>query len=140
VTQQRIIRGARAVAGGYQVEVEVTNAYTDGASRFDRVFVTLSEMRGKTPEQRRQAIVDALDVDPLADGVKDAAASAPAVTRDILEDRMEGLYADWQRWKNTRQEAQSRALPAGAVTALTNREDAAWAKYLTAIQEWRSAP
>jgi len=139
MTQQRIIRGAMPAAGGYQVEVEITAAYTDGRSRFERVYLSTAELRGKTPEQKRQAILDALDDDPM-DGVAGVEVSAPTVTKGILEDRMEALYADWQRWKNTRLEAQARAIAAAAVTALTNREDAAWTKYLQAIQAWRTAP
>ena len=139
MTQQRIIRSVLPSAGGYRVEVESTGAYTDGRSRFDRVYLTAAELRGKTPEQKRQAILDALDDDPLA-GVAGVEVSAPTLTKAILEDRMETLYADWQRWKTTRVEAQARSLAAAVVTALTNREDAAWTKYLQAIQAWRAAP
>ena len=139
MTQQRIIRHAEPSPGGAFIDVEVTNAYTDGRSRFDRVWVSRDELRGKTPSERAQAIFDALD-DDLLEGVRDQPASAPAVTKDILETRMQALYADWKRWKDTRQEAQTRALPAAAVNALTNREDAAWGRYVTAIQAWRSAP
>lgn len=135
----RIIRNAEPAPNGYIVEVEVTAAYTDGSSRIDRVFVATSELRGKTPEQKRQAILDALDDDPM-DGVAGVEVSAPTVTKPILEDRMTGLYADWLRWKTTRTEAQARSLAAAVITALTNREDAAWAAYLASIQAWRTAP
>lgn len=56
------------------------------------------------------------------------------------EREMEEQFGDWQRWKLTREEAQSRALPGAVVTALTNRENAAWTAYAEAIQRWRQAP
>lgn len=60
----------------------------------------------------------------------------PAKVR--AEREMEEHFGDWQRWKLTREEAQARSLPAAAITALTNRENAAWAAYAGAIQEWRT--
>lgn len=134
---ERIVRKVRQVAGGYLLEIEVTQAYTDGRSRFDEVFVADGAVRGKTPAQKLQAVYDALS-DDLAD-VRGTAVSAPAATKDIIEDRMVALYEDWQRWKATRAEAQARSLAAGVITALTNREDAAWAKYVQSIQVWRNA-
>lgn len=136
----KLIRYHEHAPGGYWVAVEVENAYTDGSSRFDRVFVPTADLRGKTAEERRQAIRDALDDDPLAGIAGQDADSAPTQTKAVLERRMEALYADWQRWKATRLEAQARSLAAGAITALTNREDAAWARYVVAIQAWRNAP
>lgn len=121
------------------VAVEITDAYTDGSSRIDRVFVAREDLRGRTLEERRQAIMDALDDDPLA-GIAGVEASAPTQTKAIFERRMDELFADWQRWKTTRLEAKARSLPAGVVTALTNREDAAWAAYAAAILQWRGAP
>ena len=56
-----------------------------------------------------------------------------------LEIQMEDRYADWKRWKDTRVEAQSRGMAALVITALTNKEDASWAAYATAINEWRLA-
>lgn len=61
-----------------------------------------------------------------------------------LELEMEDAYDDWQRWKNTRIEMQTRwpsPTPAqqAAITAVTNRENAGWAHYLTALNEWRTA-
>jgi len=134
------IRSHEQAPGGFWVTIEVENAYTDGTSRFDRVFVPIEDLRGKTAEERRQAIRDALDDDPLAGIAGEGADSAPMQTKAIMERRMEALYADWQRWRNTRIEAQARSLAAAAITALTNREDAAWAKYVVAIQAWRQAP
>lgn len=132
------IRRSEPAPGGYWIEVEVPQAYTNGDSRFDRVFVARDELRGRTPEERRQAILDALDDDPLA-GIAGQEVVAPPETKAIFERRMESLYADWQRWKNTRIEAAARSLPAGAVAATTNREDAAWAAYAAALLRWRAA-
>lgn len=61
-----------------------------------------------------------------------------------LELEMEDAYGDWQRWKNTRIEMQARwpsptPLQQAAITAVTNRENAAWAGYLNALNEWRTA-
>lgn len=61
-----------------------------------------------------------------------------------LELEMEDAYGDWQRWKNTRIEMQARwpsptPLQQAAITAVTNRENAAWADYLNALNEWRTA-
>jgi hypothetical protein len=135
----RIIRNALTAPGGYWIDIEVPGAYTDGTSRIDRVFVAREDLRGRTLEERKQAILDALADDPLA-GIAGREASAPTQTRAIFERRMESLYADWQRWKNTRLEAQARALGVASMNALTNREDAAWAAYAAAILQWRSAP
>lgn len=101
-----------------------------------------------TVNQRNAALFDIMGLlfnnddsalaDDLAD-VRGTAVAAPAATRDIIEDRMVALYEDWQRWKTTRVEAQARSLAAAVITALTNREDAAWAKYVQSIQVWRNA-
>lgn len=139
MTQQRIIRGAEPYRGGYLFDVERTEAFSDGSSRFERVFLERGEVVGKTPSQKVQAILDALDDNPL-DGIAGLDASVPpAVTKAIVEDRMVAEYEDWQRWKTTRVEAQARSLAAAVITALTNREDAAWAKYVQSIQAWRNA-
>ena len=61
----------------------------------------------------------------------------PAKVR--LERELEDAYADWQRWKATRIEAQARSLQAIIINALTNREDAAWTTYVAAIQSWRQS-
>lgn len=136
----KLIRSHEQAPGGFWVTIEVENAYTDGGSRFDRVFVADKDVRGRTAEERRQAIRDALDDDPLAGIAGEDADSAPTQTKAILERRMEALYADWQRWKTTRVEAQARSLAQAVITALTNREDAAWTRYVAAIQAWRQAP
>ena len=134
------IRSHEQAPGGFWVTIEAEDAYTDGSSRFDRVFVPIEDLRGKTAEERRQAIRDALDDDPLAGIAGEDADSSPTQTKAILERRMEALFADWPRRKTTRTEAQARSVAAAAITALTNREDAAWARYVVAIQAWRAAP
>lgn len=138
---QRFIRSREPAPGGYWVDIEVTEAFTDGTSRIDRVFVTESELRGKSAAERRQAIYDALKAqDEVLSGVAGQVADEPAQTKAIYERRMEVLYADWQRWKATRLEAQARGLQAVIITALTAREDAAWTRYGQAILAWRTAP
>lgn len=135
----RIIRSSEAVAGGYIVTIEVTNAYTNGESRFDRVFVERSAMVGKAKAQRRQAVFEALDDDPVGD-IAGEAVVEPTATKEIFEARSIAKYEAWQRWKTTRVEAQARSAPAPVVTALQNREDAVWAEYLALLQAWRAAP
>ena len=136
---ERIIRGRQQVPGGYLIEVEVTEAYTDGRSRFDTVFVEAEKLRGtRTAAQRLQAVWDAVE-DAQLDELTGNAVAAPAVDRDILEDRMVELYERWQRWKATRAEAQARGMASAVVTALTARENAAWAAYGDAIAAWRNA-
>ena len=125
--------------GGWWVTVEVPSAYTDGTSRFDKVFVPRDAVTGKTPEQVRQAVKDAVDDDPLAP-LLGATVTTPTQTKPVFEDRMVAQYERWRRWQQTRVEAQSRALAAGVITALTNQENAAWSDYATAINSWRLAP
>lgn len=129
----------RRAPGGWSVSVEVENAYTNGASRFDEVFVSDQAIAGKSREEVLQAVLDSLD-DPFG-GLRGADLSAaPTQTKAVLEARMVALYAVWVRWRDTRAEAQSRALAAPIITALQNREDAAWAAYASAINQWRLAP
>lgn len=131
----RIVRGSKPCPGGEMVEVEVTGAYSDGRSRTDFVFLPASR-RVRTREQ----ILDALDRASRNTGRSARGQTiAPQTSKAVLEDRMEDLYADWQRWKTTREEAQARSVPAPIVTALTNRENALWALYVAAINQWRLA-
>lgn len=139
MTQERIIRAATRVPGGYTVQVEVTNAYTDGTSRFEEVWVSRDAIVGKTPDERRQALFDALVDDPIAEIAGETVAE-PTATKDILEARMVARFADWQRWKATREEAEARGLAANVITALTARVNAAWTAYVALIQAWRVAP
>lgn len=135
----RIIRSFERTNGGFNITVEVTGAYTDGSSRLDTVWVSRDDMRGKTQQQRRQAIFDALEDDPLGDAAG-LPAERPAQTREVFEDRAIAKFEAWQRWKLTREEAQARGLAGGVITSLTNREDAAWSDYLDVLIAWRSAP
>ena len=123
--------------GGYMVTLEIPGAYTDGSSRFEKVFVPFEAVRGKTPAQKRQALFDAI-ADELG-GFVGAEVSEPPATKEILEDRMTAKYEEWQRWKTTRVEAQARSLPGNQVNALANKEDAVWAAYVALIQAWRAA-
>lgn len=65
------------------------------------------------------------------------ASEQPAKVR--IEVEMEDLFADWQRWKETRLEATARAMGSAVITPLQNRENAAWTAYMAAINRWRSA-
>ena len=56
-----------------------------------------------------------------------------------LEIYMVEKYETWLRWRTTRLEAQARSMAAAIITALQNKEDAAWVEYATAINAWRTA-
>lgn len=64
MTQERIIRAATRVPGGYTVQVEVTNAYTDGTSRFDELFVPVAAAN-PTADELVEAVSVAMDEDPF---------------------------------------------------------------------------
>lgn len=133
------IHSKERTTGGWNVTIEVPNAYTSGESRFDRIFVSDAAVRGKTADQVRQAVKDALDDDPLA-AVLGETVAAPTPTKAIYEDRMTTLYADWQRWKLTHAEAVARGVSAAVITKLLNRTNAAWSVYVDAIVAWGTAP
>lgn len=124
--------------GGFEIEVEVENAYTDGSSRFDRIFVAHADMPTGTREEAQQAALDAFQRRPL-DQLIGQALTAPAQTKAVLEVAMVALYEDWQRWKITRLEAEARLLASAIITALTSRENTAWTQYATAVNAWRLA-
>ena len=62
----RIIRKSRPCPGGRMVSIEVTEAYTDGRSRLEEVFVPDSAVRGKSAAEKRQAVFEAMG-DPIAE-------------------------------------------------------------------------
>jgi hypothetical protein len=67
MTQQRIIRNYERAPGGWYVRVEITNAYTNGESRYDRVFVAEAELVGQDDDGVMEAVTRAtLDPAPLA--------------------------------------------------------------------------
>ena len=131
----RIIRSSRPCPGGRLVSIEITEAYTDGRSRLEEVFIADAAVRGKTPAEKRQAVFEAMG-DPVADVAGEEVAE-PQVSRDIVESRMVPLYETWQRWRATRLEAEARNMNAAVRLALTTREDLAWAAYVAAIVAWR---
>ena len=124
------------VPGGWMVDLEIPNAYTDGTSRFERVFVSRDDVPGNTADELLDAAHDALTNDPAAQAIGQDVTAAQA-TKAGWEARITKLFARWQMWKAIRVEAQARSLPAAAVTALTNRENAAWTALLDALTEWR---
>jgi len=134
----RRVVGGEPVAGGWMVSVEVPNAYTDGTSRFERVFVSRDDVPGNTADELLDAAHDALTNDPAAQAIGQDVTNTTA-TKVVWEARITKLYTRWQQWKTIRLEAQARSLPAAAVTALTNRENAAWSALLDALTAWRAA-
>ena len=96
------------------------------------------------------AVIDSLgrdqmlefDHNPTDQEVIAAVPPAPALvptSKAAIEDYARDQYETWQRWKNTKAEAVTRALPAAVVTALTNRENAAWGDYVATLNAWRTA-
>jgi len=130
------ITGYERAPGGWFVNLEIPNAYTDGTSRFERVFVARDDVPGNTADELLDAAHDALTNDPAAQAIGQDVTGATA-TKAVWEARLTKLYTRWQQWKAIRVEAQARSLPAAAVTALTNRENAAWSALLDALTEWR---
>lgn len=66
MTQARIIRGSERVSGGYRVRIEVTEAYTDGSSRFEHVFVPEEDVAQGDENALLEAVAkSALDAKPL---------------------------------------------------------------------------
>lgn len=132
----RRITGYRRVAGGYEVTIARDGAYTDGGAAIETIVITVE------PTATREEIIDAIRTalrDPLR-RLRGVDVDAPITeTRALWERRAERAYETWRRWKTTREEAQSRSLPAPAVTALTNRENAAWDAYLAILTAWRAA-
>jgi hypothetical protein len=63
----RIIRDYERAPGGYYVTIEVTNAYTNGESRFDRVFVAEADIAGQDDDGVMDAVTRAaLDPAPIS--------------------------------------------------------------------------
>lgn len=95
--------------------------------------------RTETIDSSGATIVEERDVDTNALLRRFRAQADVQPLKVRLEEEMAERYGDWLRWKTTRVEAQARGVAAVVITALTNRENAAWAQYATAIQEWRTA-
>lgn len=134
-----IIRDVQRTATGYKVIVETPAAYADGFARVDDVHLPREALQGKSREERIEAIRAAI-ADKHRD-LRDVDLDLPITeTKAIWESRMLARYERWQRWKVTREEAESRTLSAAIITALTTAEDAAWAAYAQAINAWRQAP
>ena len=96
-----------------------------------------------------------VDTDALLRRIVRPDAEQPLKVR--LERAILERYADWQRWESSRAfhvaqgqsyydaVAGAAGLPTGAgpygvaTTAVTNRRDVAWGRYLVALNEWRMA-
>lgn len=132
----RRIKGYRRVAGGYEVIIAREGAYTDGSAAIETIVIAVD------PTASREEIIDAIRTalrDPLR-RLRGVDVDAPITeTRALWERRAEAAFAAWQRWQLTADEAALRGLPAPAINALTNRENAAWDAYLAILTAWRSA-
>lgn len=91
MTQQRIIRNHERAPGGYYVTVEVTHAYTNGESRFDRVFVGDADLAGQDDDGVMDAVTRAaLDPAPLA-RVRDMDVAAYRELQRVTDKPIEAL-------------------------------------------------
>lgn len=91
MTQQRIIRDYERAPGGWYVTIEVTNAYTNGESRYDRVFVAEAELVGKDDDGVMDAVTRAaLDPAPLA-RVRDLDVAAYRELKRVTDKPLEAL-------------------------------------------------
>jgi len=126
---------------GFNVRIEIPDAYTDGTSRYEEVSISAQEARGKTQDQLRELVRQHVEDDSSAMATLGGINLATPVPdrKDALELNMRRQYEEWQQWKNTRLEAQARALGAAVISALTTRENKEWTDYVTAIQRWRAA-
>ncbi len=128
------------------VKVEIPGAYTDGTSRFDQVFVPDAAVRGKTPEQVRQAVKDVIDDDPLGQ-LLGATVTQPSQTKPVWEERARVTVDDWQDWQWRLDHVadypgyalMTTAQQTGVRTAITNRRDAAASRDWDVLTAWRAA-
>ena len=89
--QQRIIRNYERAPGGWYVTIEVTNAYTNGESRYDRVFVAEAELVGQDDDGVMDAVTRAaLDPAPLA-RVRDLDVAAYRELKRVTDKPIEAL-------------------------------------------------
>src|SRR5687767_11091609 len=115
----------------------IRGRFSDGS---DRTVVVLTDWTVTIRDDTGQVITATFDHDPTADELDALAPQGLQVvptSKAGLERALEESYSDWLRWKTTRLEAVARSAPALVVTALTTRENAAWAGYLQMLQSWR---
>lgn len=130
------IVSSRPVANGFEVEVEIPNAYTDGKSRFERFQI--GARQDATKAEIAAAIANALR---MAADLRGADVPDAPSTKAELEPLLQAPYERWKRWHDTHAEAVARGgLPAAVITALQNRRNDAWTAYLDALNRWRAAP
>lgn len=91
MTQQRIIRDYERAPGGWYVTIEVTNAYTNGESRYDRVFVAEAELVNQDDDGVMDAVTRAaLDPAPLT-RVRDLDVAAYRELKRVTDKPLEAL-------------------------------------------------
>ena len=135
----RKIVGIEPVPGGYAVDIEVTGAFTDGSSRFDKVHVPAALVDGRTVEEITQAVADAVNNAPLAQLVG-VTLAVPAATKELLVQQIEAAYASWQMWKAINAEVVARNVGGLALqSALANYAEDRWTRLLNILSAWRTA-
>lgn len=131
------ITDVRHAPGGFEITVEHVGVYTDGSSRFERVFVAGQDVLGASPEAAMDAVRDAWNSRPAVVGME--LDGAVVATREVFDRRAARAFARWQRWQTTRVEAQARGMAAGVISDILAEENAAWTAYLAILNAWRQA-
>lgn len=138
----RIVR-QEVVPGGAIVTVETPGAFTNGDPRVETVFLSRSELIGRTREEIIQSVRDEIGGrGPLDDVVGVDLAAPPTETKQTLERKLDNSLADFMAWQFRLDHVSAYGLGAAQTTALTNaltkRRDAAAARDLELLQRWRA--
>lgn len=87
----RIIRDYERAPGGWYITIEVTNAYTNGESRYDRVFVADADIADQDDDGVMDAVTRAaLDPAPIA-RVRDMDVAAYRELKRVTDRPLEAL-------------------------------------------------
>lgn len=126
--------------GGYLLKVEVPDAFTDGSSRFDDVFVPSEDADGRTPEEVMDAVNTAATSSPF-DTLIGKTIRVPTQTRAVYEARLEKQRRVLAMWRAFEEEAvaQGEPDPGALLTALRARRAAVWADIKATLVKWRTA-
>jgi len=124
--------------GGYMVTIEIENAYTDGRSRFDRVFVKADDVVGKSREEQLLAVKAALGTS-LAE-LRGADPSAPVTeTKAVLEARLRQQVYDVANLITVHNAAVALGRPQSEITAWATLRNQLYFASLDTLEAWGSA-
>ena len=130
--------GHEPAPGGYMVTIEIENAYTDGTSRFDRVFVKAEDVHGKTFEEQLLAVKAALGTS-LAE-LQGADPSAPvSETKAVLEARLRQQVYDVANLVTVHNEAVALGRPQDEITKWAGLRNDLYFAALDTLEAWADA-